>query len=226
MKILDVPYHTQRDNLLFPSSVCGTTCIAMYLGWLNKKFNKFYIQDDDKVFEALHSPEMLKRASFLEENGYSYIKDYLESKRIMNGEETDYTHLNNLAVMLAECGSNLTFYEFEFKMMWLTPADMIEAINEEFPIMISGCYPKTKGHFIVICGADNDMNFICCDPYGDFKTGYSNHNGENVVYSIKDIWTYGKNMQNSDGDHLCIRAIKKKGLFDPLIDKPPVNHWG
>jgi len=56
-------------------------------------------------------------------------------------------------------------------------------IDRGFPVVVHGFFTRS-GHIIEIHGYDKN-GFICHDPYGDYKDGYSSNvfNGSNVHYS-------------------------------------------
>ena len=200
---LDVPYHTQRNNKLFPYSTCGTTCIAMVLDYLNKAFNKKYACDDDAVFEALNSQDLINRAKAYINNGDKWIETYLNDKRFTPGGKI-YTHLNNVAVMLGEVGSYLTKNEFVFKLKYRTFKEISDGlVNDKVPYVTSGMFTKS-GHYVAIIGVTND-SLIFNDPYGNWLTQYKDDKGAGMIYSLADLKVKAK--FNTDSI-LTIKPVK------------------
>lgn len=182
-------YHTQRNNKLFPYRVCGTTVVANTLSHLGHKDKKFYVHDDDSVFESLHDDEMIRKAMAYIQEGEKWIHHYLNDKRYMDGKETEYNHLNNVMIMLAEVGSYLTNYDYVFKMKYRSMEEILEALyDDEVPIIMSGDFTKS-GHYVLIVGENLRENgsLVFHDPYGNWNTGYKDHNGNCVEYTMKDL---------------------------------------
>lgn len=206
-KKLNVKYHTQRNNTLFPSSTCGTTCVAMYLSWLNSILSKNYECDDDKILEALATDKMIDRAKAYIQNGDKWVEQYLQKRKVGN-LFTKYNHLNNIAFMLAEVSSYLTNYEFDFKCSYRSVEDIKKTIDEGMPVIISGKFTKS-GHYILIIGYDDNNNFICHDPYGNWNKGYfKDDNGKEVCYNIDKVIQLVTN-KTKDNKLFSIKTFKK-----------------
>ena len=145
--------------------------------------------------------------------------------RLINGQPSKYTFLNNAMIMVSSMGDILTNYEFDFETPYLTPDGIKESIDNNLPVIVDGTYPGTHGHYILIVGYDDDNNFICNDPYGNFNDTYKNHDeGDHVVYSIADIWKYGAKMLS--GNKMAVVTAKYKGAvldhdITPVVDPNP-----
>ena len=195
---LDTTYHTQRNNGVLPYVSCGTTCLASYLSWLNKRFGKNYVCDDDKVLEALNSEGMLITAENMIKRGVidKSALNYRSDNPKTPVDESKFTHLNNFMEMLAECGNYLTNYEFLFSIEYKIPCDIQTVIDSKYPAIISAKFTP-GGHFVLVVGYDLDNNFIVDDPYGNWNKSYqADESGAKVKYPIDkviEVCTYKKN---------------------------------
>jgi len=205
-KMLCTQYYSQRNNKILPLSVCGTTCLAEYLSWLNHKFNKSYECDDDKVFEILNSTAMIDKAQKLIGVGETYIKEYLtkrEDNKTTKIDESKFNFTNQFMIMLCECGSFITNNEVNFSYGYKDKEKIKELIDNDTPSIIAGKFTGA-GHYVMIVGY-NDTDWIIDDPYGDMKSGYKNANGAKCFYSISEV---DKIVYNSSGKYLCMTAKK------------------
>jgi hypothetical protein len=189
MMALGTRYHTQRNNKLFPYSTCGTTVIAEYLSWLNIKYGKDFISDDDAVFEALNCPKMLDKALAYIQQGEDYIKGLLKHRVDEPNtplDESKYNYLNQSMLMLCKVAEYLTNYTFDFKMNYRNEASIKQSIDDGFPVIIAGKFTES-GHFVLIVGYDENGNWIVDDPYGNWNSRYKDENGSRVSYTIEAV---------------------------------------
>lgn len=208
-------YHTQRNNKLFPHRVCGTTVIANTLSHLAHKDGKSYIHGDDAVFEALHDDEMIRKAMAYIDDGQTWIETYLDSKRVLDGKFSEYTHLNNVMIMLAEVGSYLTNYDYVFKMKYRSIKEILKSLyDDKVPVIMSGDF-TASGHYVMIIGEDieGSGSLVFHDPYGNWNTSYGNHNGNSVKYTLDDLMekAFKKSYRiywNADNTEYYILTIK------------------
>jgi len=177
-------YHSQRNNSLFPYSVCGTTVTANVLHYLSKRDKLFYVHDDDEVFKVLNSDTLIKKAEAYITGGEVWMKKYLKHRG-----STDYTHLNNLMIMLGEVGKYLTNYTYAFTIKYRSFKSIFESLYvDKMPLIVSGQFTKS-GHYVLLIGEDLEDNgsLIFHDPYGDWNTNYKEHMGKMVKYTIEDL---------------------------------------
>jgi|WetSurMetagenome_2_1015567.scaffolds.fasta_scaffold31518_5 hypothetical protein len=209
-KLLNVPYHTQKNNKILPFVTCGTTSLAGYLDYLSNISGNKFVCDDDKVFEALNSDDMLKTTrqmitkGIIDHSALDYRTDNPNTPLI---DESKYTHLNNFMEILAQCGDYLTNTVYHFAIEYLNIDEIKTVINSGYPVLLSAKF-TSGGHFILIAGYDDMGNWIVKDPYGNWNNNYKNFNesGNCLLYDINkivSIFTFRK------GDKLRImRAYK------------------
>jgi hypothetical protein len=146
MKILSTVYHSQLDNKILPYVTCGTTCMANYFQWLNIQYEKNYMDNDDGVLEKLNDAIMLGKAQELIDKkiiGEVALSVRNDDPRTPDVDESEFNHLNNYAVMLAELGNYITNRHFQdwltedksdfiFKSDYRSIEDMKTSIDEGF----------------------------------------------------------------------------------------------
>lgn len=68
---------------------------------------------------------------------------------------------------------------------------IIRALKEGSGIVLSGIFTvdgKSLHHMVSLAGFYRDLSaFIIDDPYGDFRTGYQDHHGNNIVVPEDDF---------------------------------------
>lgn len=201
-KIIELSYHTQRNNKLFPGATCGTTCLGMILSYLNKKYNdKTIIFDDDEIFKALNDENFIDyilNIGVINENDLKY---FLEKRG-----NTKYTHFNNSIIILAEfIKAN---WLFEYDLSFLTYDKIKQNIDNDY-LMILPTKLTSGGHFVVCNGyIEEGKILICNDPWGNWNKQYKDTNGANVEYKFEDILKLNKASNCFyDGSKILVNTI-------------------
>lgn len=179
-------YRDQRDNKLMPSSTCGPTGAANALLASDISLDSFPagIQPEDYITGILQANE-----------AYDRLKK-IDSHARYNPWNTSYliAWAVNKAVKKQVC-----------KVETLGVAEMIfHLIKEESAIVAGGSF-TASGHFVCIVGFESaqediygiesahdvDLNqlsgIIIDDPWGDYKTHYKNHDGNDVEMPLADF---------------------------------------
>jgi len=140
---------------------------------LNTKFGKDFACDDDDLMQILNSPPLIAIAKSMVNRGVidSSALQYRVDNVSTVIDESKFAHLNNFKEMLTTVGNYITKDDFIFSMKYLTPGQIKESIDNDFPVIVSGKF-TAGGHFILIVGYDN-YNWIVDDPYGDWNSNYS-----------------------------------------------------
>lgn len=215
--IIDVPYHSQRDNMYFPKSTCGSTCLGMILEYLNKKRfgSKEYGFTDDNIMTLLASDDLVKKVLAINKSYESYAR---KRKDPITGKDTQFNYMNNVFIALGIAGEIITNYEYLFKINYRSCDTIMEVIDSSMPVQILGKFNigsiRTINHYILIVGYD-EHNFICHDPYGDWYSNYTNYNGAFVRYRKEDVL---KAVVDRGG-----LVIKKNGVTLYFSMKPVAN---
>jgi len=216
-KQLDIIYHTQINNKILPYVTCGVTCLAEYIHWINKKFNKTYVCNDDKLMEILNSEALTNIAKDLIKKGIidaSALKIRIDNLKTKDIDESKFNHTNNFKPMLSALGGLVTKGEFNFKTEYLTIQEIDKSIDDEFPVQISAKF-TSGGHFVLIVGYDTEKrSFIVDDPYGNWTKNYSDDTlgkGNKLDYFITNldsIFTFKIINNNGITKYQCIKAYK------------------
>lgn len=199
--VLNIPYNTQRDNRLSPTSACNVTSLAMSISpyytkehedLLITKFGmanfhtKIYDQVaklgyhnlslDDKLFAAINSRE---------------FQNYMLHKYPREVWIQNYFHKcagNEVFLSLVEIVNyilNDTRYATMNKRLSLDL--IIKEIQQGYPVIICGKF--TGGHFVLVVGYNLKKNVLVIhDPWGNWNTGYKDVNGKFVEYSIPKLF--------------------------------------
>ena len=156
----DVPYLTQRDNLNDPGSTCNVTCIAMCLQYLGMESPEGEQLEDQlsKVLEA-NDAVFARRFPVMFEKGYSAYNVHGMLKWLVNKKGfQDLYKLNSSLAEIRDLGLH------------------------KGPTIVSGKF-TSAGHLLVVTGETCLGDLIVNDPWGNWESGYKDHNGEQRIYS-------------------------------------------
>lgn len=163
---LDVPYHTQLNNINNPYGACNVTSVAMVLNYLAKKRNKNIRKNKYSNWNQL------------EDELYMVMLDHNWSRHTPEG-------LASLAKFYGFKNTTSNRYSnIEEVEDWL--------LNKESPVIIHG-YFTSFGHIIVVTGFDQihgQKGFWVHDPYGEWLPLHNydnNKSGAGLFYPYKDI---------------------------------------
>lgn len=191
-------YHTQRNNKIDPNGTCGPTSVVMAL---------FYSgitlpdcggrQEEDVLTEFIRGDLRVKEA---------YERDYpTEFKK--------GTPANELAPMRT-LGTNLWIGREVCRFSWVAKLqEVILSLISGKACVVSGVWPykntagEEKGisHIVCVCGFESAqenilqakdtrdidldlmVSMIVDDPYGDYRTGYRDQRGNDVIVPFRDF---------------------------------------
>ena len=155
-------YYTQRNNTIKPLSACMPTSYAMFLkGNKIPFFNHSGMQDDDYFMNILNT-----------ENAKNFCLNKYRWSKGIPPNEVHGMYGSYLSYFV--CGkrasdfSNLLRFE-----------DYIDLAEEGKVIMTSGSFSGIDGHAFCVIGI-HGKDLIIADPWGDFHTGYDEHNGYGI----------------------------------------------
>lgn len=174
---LDVPYHTQHNNIENPSGACNVTCMAMVL--------KYYGVDSRTQAD-------LNRDVQLEDVLYRKTREWDIQYGFTGGTKTRHDP-NYLIRLVREWGDqygNGALPNSYFKLS-ASEANMKQHIAKGNPVVVHG-YFTNYGHIIVVKGYDDTTGeWICNDPNGQwlgYRGGYNRSaSGANVRYRYTDV---------------------------------------
>ena len=191
-KILNVPALTQRDNVLYPSSTCNTTSLAMVAQYY--QIRSLEAKQLEDIFTEI-SLEKWAQDQAVREEGSVYRLRAREVWSVLVSIIRKFTAKITSAAVTA-----------------LTIDEICDQIDADRPVIIGGNFPcgsSTIGHFHVIIGyTDNGNTFIVNDPWGDPNTAYTSTNGKGVKISRANAETWWRNAGN--GKKLTIMVYGKQ----------------
>jgi len=174
-------YHSQRDNVILPSSTCNTTACVNALAAINIQ-PAWHIdgQQDEDILTRYLTTEDAKR--------------YLESVRpdLKGLQPRLFSECLEWAVNILQ-GATIC------KRKLITYKEMIDLIKQDdCVIAIGGLFTGSGGHYVcavnIIDIPGGTSKIVCIDSWGDWSTGYKDKDGYMVKYNPEEFrrLTWGK----------------------------------
>ncbi len=197
-------YKTQRDNEINPNITCLPTSLAMALIYSDVKVPTYdtFQQLEDQLTYFMNND--VRVIDFYKNNKEAWIRKEYLNKKPANEIHAVAEYALNLFV-----GETVGYFTTE-----ATLRTMAVHLHSGNCCVVSGLWPyrdkfgKTKSINHVVCvvgfittqkeiiGRNVDISqvtdFIIDDPFGDYRTLYQNHNGNDVVVPINDFNKYVK----------------------------------
>lgn len=164
-KILNTVWNSQRDNKHSPASACNVTAIQSS-GSLDWKLT------DDELWELCHSQLTIEAVRKKYPKDFGWISPFFKNKCA-----------NEVFAVLAEAVNIYLQSDKYCKFVGNISQDLIiSEINNGYAVNVCGKWAGS-GHFVSICGYDLDKKtWIVNDPWGDWNTKYTDHNGDHKEY--------------------------------------------
>ena len=183
------PYYTQRNNKLKPNGACNVTSMIAALsaaGWCVEKLaTKDYPQPEDALMHFILADKTVD----------SFWRKLDPAGRYAPNEWHPVLAYGTNRYM-RQCG---LLGEKDSAVEWgedRTLADIQLSVSEGGAAVLSGVFiaegKKTIGHVVACVGIKTDDNgnithFILDDSWGDYRTEYENHNGNDVEMTVADF---------------------------------------
>jgi len=149
-------YYVQVNNEVNPYSACNVTCMTMVIDYVMKgnmsllnKLGKF-AQPEDNLYVFMDTDPDIQ----------AYYKRLFPKSDVPPQE-----YLDVMCYTMNKLYGNKIKATVDIK---ITVNKLISDLTEEqMPAICSLRFPERRipGHFIVVCGVDDEGNFICNDPY-------------------------------------------------------------
>lgn len=188
----DIDYHTQRNNVLVPLRSCNTTSAIMAMKQAGITYEVLPdMQDEDYLTMILETDEAYE----LQANSYAWSVGAYRPQEVHGILQWG---INQLAGKTVDRFKTNTSIE-----------EIIFFLIKGHGIMLSGTFDLPNGkelhHIVSLAGFKSSQpgvtasetsssidvssisDMIIDDPYGDFRTGYSNFHGNNVSLSISEF---------------------------------------
>jgi hypothetical protein len=181
-------YHTQRNNKVIPFSACNTTALVMAMvqaGWMVDGQGD---QPEDMLTKLLLSDE-----------------SYKAMQRTVPWSYRDGVPLyppNEVMAMLV-WAANKSAPRKIAAMRTISILGLIRGVMAHHGYVLLGKIPlprqgKTLGHYVSVAGVDMDCDsdsvamtkiksIIIDDPYGDYRTEYDSHKGNDVDVPLDNL---------------------------------------
>jgi len=183
-------YRSQRDTKRRPSSACNVTVAVMGIVQSGNRIETLHgIMPEDYLMDLLGTDE-----------AWNLLNTVMPGS-VINPWNTSYciAWAVNKAIGRRIC-----------KVEKVTLPEIVHHLSEGGAVGVGGRFTKS-GHFVSIAGIESDQdlsvitnpsevditrinNIIIDDPWGDYRTGYKNHNGNDIILPVKDFLniTFGK----------------------------------
>ncbi len=202
----DSEYHTQRNNRKYPHSACNVTSYVM----AGKNAGHVIpgvptgVQDEDYFMEYMRSPRM-----------YEQLRDEFAwaFETQPDGTFNYFYPPSEIHVLLAQGFNELIGRDVARFSTNVMRGEIIQTLLNGGGIVLSGRFPyrgKSIGHMVSLAGFRTHQNrsvkidplsvqeWIIDDPYGDHRTSYTNHRGNDVPLTPFQWQTYLKIQEDMD----------------------------
>lgn len=188
----NIPYHSQVNNKIYPHSTCNTTSMIMALKQAGHKCEFGDGQPEDILTELLLKPKywdmMDKLSPSYKKDGYrpNEIHDCLcAATNEIIGKTVDYFSTNTLVLRIKN------------------------HLEDGGGVVLSGKFKLSTGkilnHIVSLAGYSDD-GFLIDDPYGNFRTDYSDHHGNDIFITNDEFFTIFKGTETSKWAHLISKV--------------------
>lgn len=189
----DIPYHSQRNNKKIPHSACNTTSMIMALKQAGYKCNFGKGQPEDILTNLLLSPKYWNMMNKLNPN----LKN--------QGYRPNEIHACLCAAANEIIEHTIVCFSTE------TPVSRIKHhLTDGGGVVLSGKFTLSDGsvlnHIVSLAGFGDD-GFIIDDPYGDFRTDYKDHRGNDIFITNDEFFTIFKGSEVSKWAHLITKQL-------------------
>lgn len=200
LKMLPVPYLTQRGRYKYSSRMCSVSCVLMLSAYFNSKNEKLIENDIISLDKEIDSSKSLKKWATSNKLDYYVKKQKLEQiSSVMAHILTDKTDL-------------------KFSVGYKTESEIANMLDAQIPMIVSVRFPgrktnnKRSGHYIVLTGHFSG-NFTVNDPYGLWEDFYSTTQdiktkGESITIPSKDLfgqWGCKTEKDDKTGDKSSVK---------------------
>lgn len=181
-----VQYNSQRDNFNFKGkfmggSQCFSTCAWMFMSYFSPSIKA----NDDKAL-SIYVDDV---EAFV--GGKGIAEKIIKKYNWITGKTSLWWLVQQAGIEKwlkdFKVKGKVVFSDLEYDF------DNLKTLLEKSPVILgtNKIGGVRGGHIILVVGYnDNYNNFIVNDPYGDAKTKYKDHNGENVEYSYDFLKKY------------------------------------
>ncbi|MBD3216560.1 MAG: hypothetical protein GF311_28355 [Candidatus Lokiarchaeota archaeon] len=182
-------YFSQRNNKERPNSACNVTSMIMALvgaGYKDVMFSKVPegVQPEDAFLLFINNDsEFVKNwkaeyAEWLKNNNRGYLLN--QPELVMKNLSICVSEWLGIAD-IAECAETYhTAIDYR---------DLKDYIKEGYGVVLAGDFTIPDGkldHYVTLIGSDNE-NYYIADPWGNYKTGYKDHNGYSIQMSEREF---------------------------------------
>lgn len=189
-----IPYHSQRNNEVIPFSSCNSTSMIMALKQAGYDCNFGEGQPEDILTTLLLTEK------------YWQMMDSLNPR--LRGQ--DYRP-NEIHGCLSAAANEL-LGDSIVKFSTTTPINKIkDCLVDGGGAVLSGRFKlsngKTLNHIVSLAGFGSN-GYIIDDPFGNWKTDYIDHRGNDIMLTNDEFLTVFKGTYASKWAHLIKRAVR------------------
>jgi len=197
--IPSVTYHWQRNNLNKPHTTCYNTSMATVIDFIMTKdkipmerigMKEKDMQLEDYLYGLIYSKET---QLWIKNNIGRLGKWMLEMspQTIAYVEEMIFNKLMNQFGYMCQFLTSVTYDDY---VSFIDKFQLPQVLHGKYPV--KGFKSKYLGHITVGIGYDTkNKSLIEHDPYGDWRTNYSNQSGKEVEYPFGPLYIKDDNKQ-------------------------------
>lgn len=208
-------YHSQRNNKIDPHGACGPTSLVMALLYSGYTLPGCQgRQPEDVLIEFLRENKIID---------LYYKKNYpREHRQKVPANEIPMVREFGINLWMGKRVSNFTFGARMNDIAYSLIKGKACAVSGLWPYK-SGDVIKSIGHIVCVCGfqtaqeniekinspfnidCNKIISFIVDDPYGDYRTNYTDIRGNDVIVPYRDFFRIVKeNGQNRKWTHFIL----------------------
>jgi uncharacterized protein YvpB len=184
----DIPYHSQRNNMVIPYAACNTTSIVMALKQAGHDCNFGEGQPEDILTTLLLTQK------------YWSMMDRENSKFRNQGYRPNEIHSCLCAATNDLVGKSVDVFNTNVSVLRIK-----NHLTAGGGVVLSGKFHLSNGetlnHIISLAGYGDD-GFLIDDPYGDFRTDYKDHHGNDIFITNDEFMTIFKGGETYKWAHL------------------------
>ena len=188
----NIPYHSQRNNMIIPHSSCNTTSMIMALKQAGHHCSFGEGQPEDILTKLLLTKK------------YWEMMDKLNPKFKGQGYRPNEIHACLCAATNVIIGSPVDFFSTEIPII-----EIKNHLENGGGVVLSGKFKLTNGkvlnHIVSLAGYGDD-GFLIDDPYGNFRSDYADHHGNDIFITNEEFVTIFKGTETTKWAHLISKV--------------------
>lgn len=186
-----IPYHSQINNKLIPHSACNTTSIIMGAKQAGHDCNFGKDQPEDVLTELCLTEK------------YWLMMDNINPKYRDQGYRPNEIHACLCAATNELFNKNIDIFSTEVAI-----SKIKSNLDDGGGVVLSGKFKLPNGdilnHIVSLAGY-GDKGYLIDDPYGNFRTNYTDRRGNDIFITNDEFFTIFKGSEDYKWAHLIAK---------------------